>query len=137
MVAKLVFYPRPKAIGKRLKMIREDLGVSQKKLSTDIGIAPHNFSRYETGHVELPIAAMEKLYILGYNLNWLICNEKEPMKKVKNESYEKTTDSLENEIQNLRNELNDLKTENNQLKDELLQRIRVIVDLQNQLLSTK
>ena len=138
MKAKLSIFSDSENIGKRLKMIRTELELSQSKLSTKIGIAQHNFSRYERGQVDLPIHAMAGLYILGYNLNWLICG-KGHMKNDENESKSNKDkiDRLEKEVKNMKNKINRFEIENKELRNELIQRFREIVDLQNQLLDNK
>ena len=138
MIGRVGVFFDSKYIGKRLKKIRNELELSQSELSYKIGIAQHNLSRYENGQVDLPIHAMGALYILGYNLNWVICG-KGHAKNDENESINNKDyiDRLEKEMKNLKNKNNRLEIENNELRNELIQRFKEIVEFQNQLLDNK
>jgi transcriptional regulator with XRE-family HTH domain len=123
----------PRDVGERLKQIRLDLGYSQKKFAHEIGVAQHNLSRYENGVVEIPSAILYPIFLLGYNLTWLLIG-KGTMKLEGIESGKEIIEQLKNEVNQLHTKINDLETSNAQLKDDLILRLREIVELQNQLL---
>ena len=136
MIGRLGVFSDSQHIGKRLKQIRSDLGLSQSKLSSDIGIGQHNLSRYESGQVDLPIHAMSAIYILGYNLNWLICG-KGSMKIKDNEDTESNLLLLENENKKLKDRIQKIEKEKAELSKELIQRLGEIVDLHKRLNNDK
>jgi len=120
----------PKNVGERLKQIRLDAGYSQKQFAHKIEVAQHNLSRYENGVVEVPIAVLFLLFCFGYNLNWLLVG-KGAMKLEEIESGMERIEQLKNEVKHLTTKIDSLETSNAQLKDDLILRLREIVDLQN------
>ena len=49
-----------KEIGKRLKYLREGIGVSQEKLAKMLGTTQSSINRYEKGQTEMPIELFRK-----------------------------------------------------------------------------
>ncbi len=58
--------------GERLKKIRNELGFDQEKFGKVFGISQSHYSAVEKGRYDISISMMEKLFKMGYNLNWLI-----------------------------------------------------------------
>lgn len=64
--------------GRRLKKIREDLGVSQKGLSELTGIPKSTIDAIENDKVKYPrMDVLQKLTKLGYSPEYLLLGEKE------------------------------------------------------------
>lgn len=70
----------------RLKDIREDNDLTQQQLAGYLHCSQANYSRYETGKVEIPIESLKKLAIF-YNtsIDYLLklTDEKKPYKRSK------------------------------------------------------
>jgi transcriptional regulator with XRE-family HTH domain len=63
------------SIGKRLKSIRKDLGLSQENFANDLSIHLRSYVSYEQGHRSLPQNVILQLLQMGYNINWLLTGE--------------------------------------------------------------
>lgn len=63
-------------IEKRLKLIRNSIGLSQKDFGAIMGIAQTSYANYESGRSSIPASLLESLAEkLSINLNWLITGE--------------------------------------------------------------
>ena len=120
----------PIDVGERLKQIRLDVGYTQKKFAQEIGVAQHNLSRYENGVVAVSSIILYPIFQLGYNLNWLLVG-KGPMKLEEIESGKEIIEQLRTDVKELNAKIDNLETSNTQLKDDLILRLREVVDLQN------
>ena len=75
----------------RLKDLREDNDLTQKQLAGLLNCSQANYSRYESGKVDVPLESLKKLAVfyntsIDYILNFT--NEKKPYKRIKKqESY--------------------------------------------------
>lgn len=59
-------------INKRLKILRESLGLSQEKIGEKLGIDQSNYSKYEKGKLTIDVILIDKLRELyNLNINWL------------------------------------------------------------------
>ncbi|MEA2077614.1 MAG: S24 family peptidase [Candidatus Marinimicrobia bacterium] len=63
------------SIGKRLKLIRKDLGLSQEKFAAELSIHLRSYVSYEHEQRTLPQNVLRTLKELGYSLDWLIGGE--------------------------------------------------------------
>jgi transcriptional regulator with XRE-family HTH domain len=60
------------AIGRRLKEVRESLGKSQQQMASAIGASFSAYRAYEAGERPMRGDHLERIGLLGFNLNWLI-----------------------------------------------------------------
>jgi transcriptional regulator with XRE-family HTH domain len=68
-----------KAIGEKLKEVREKNGFTQSEVERATGIKRELLSYYENGRREIDIAALEKLAsFYGYSIEYFIKNAEEP-----------------------------------------------------------
>lgn len=54
-----------KEIGKRLRNLREGIGVSQEKLAKMLGTTQSSINRYENGQTEPPVELFRKSNLCG------------------------------------------------------------------------
>lgn len=59
----------------RLRMIREDRGVTQKEISLLIKVSSRTWQNYEEGSSRPGMDICEKIVRLGYSANWLLTGE--------------------------------------------------------------
>lgn len=48
-------------IGRRIRLIREQLNISQEQLAELVGVSQTNLSRYEAGEVDIPLTRLVRL----------------------------------------------------------------------------
>jgi len=76
-------------VGRRLKTLRELLGLSQSQLAKKLGVAQNTLSQWERGERDIPTSVLLKLHsIAGVNLHWLLTGEGEPFVKPSDEDRE-------------------------------------------------
>lgn len=82
-MARVSNLPLRRAIGARLRTVRERAGWSQEALADAIGVAPPNVSRYETGKKALTIPTLAAAArALGVGLADLVAVEQAPPAEV-------------------------------------------------------
>lgn len=60
-------------LGKRIKQVREDAGLSQEELGTKLGVTQPAYGRYELGIREMSIDQLFQLSrVLGRSVPWLL-----------------------------------------------------------------
>jgi len=67
------------SIGQRLRLIREQLGLSQAQLAKKIGFSQNAISHWERGERDIPTQALIALKRLGINIDWLLTGEGTPL----------------------------------------------------------
>ena len=76
-------------VGKRLRILRELLDISQNQLAKKLGVAQNTLSQWERGERDIPTSILLKLHsITGVNLHWLLTGQGEPFFKPSNEDRE-------------------------------------------------
>jgi len=95
-------------VGERLKLIRQNLKLTQKEMADLLGVTLNAYQRYEMGARSL---SLEKLKILmeklNVNLNWLLTGKGEPFirpeeyNNLTRPAFDKTTLELVNLIKEL------------------------------------
>jgi transcriptional regulator with XRE-family HTH domain len=78
----------------RFKNIRKSLGYTQNDFAKLLGTTQQCISDYEKAKNQIPDKIKEKLYNLGYNINWLISG-KGQMFHNENDSQIVSTDKLQ------------------------------------------
>lgn len=62
-----------KTIADRIKVARENLGITKKELAERLGLHESSISKYETGKVDFPVSRIRDLAnILGVTESWLL-----------------------------------------------------------------
>lgn len=65
-----------KALTGRLKLLRENLGLSQKEFGEMLGLAQTSYSNYEGGKSAVPSDVLEVLYKkVGVSIDWLVAGD--------------------------------------------------------------
>lgn len=64
-------------LAKRLKMVRESLGYSQKEMAKAINVYPQTWRIYESGKSVPGGNVLETMARLGFNVNWILTGEGE------------------------------------------------------------
>jgi transcriptional regulator with XRE-family HTH domain len=125
-------------IGDRLKMVRKLKGLSLGKLAALTGLSKGNLSSYENNKTNPSVTALVPiLKHLGVNINWLLtgegeifnCNNKEDNAEIKKRLAE-----AEEELRQLRLQYASLQDQNEELNQEIKDRLRQIVGLQEKLI---
>ena len=75
-----------KAIGARIKSLRDASGLNQKDFAARLGTIQQNLCRYETGETEIPLALLKTMTDQGVSLDWLFTGKE----KALNHSSEST-----------------------------------------------
>jgi SOS-response transcriptional repressor LexA len=60
------------AIGERLRIVREQLGLKQVNFASQLGVIPQTYSKYEKGERGLSDDVKVSLYKMGISSNWLL-----------------------------------------------------------------
>lgn len=60
---------------RRLKTVRSELGVSQRKMADMLQIPFGTYRRYESGNNDIPAGVLLNVSQLGYNVDWLLTGE--------------------------------------------------------------
>jgi phage repressor protein C with HTH and peptisase S24 domain len=63
------------SVGSRLKLIRKDLDLSQKKFSEKFSVHYRTIDNYEKDLREIPQSFMSKLFQMGYSISWLLTGD--------------------------------------------------------------
>jgi len=69
------------AISDRLKVIRSDFGLNQKKFAAKFGISFRTVQLHEGGKPYFSPEILEKYYAEGVNLNWLVSGDGSPYRE--------------------------------------------------------
>ncbi|MDR0784881.1 MAG: helix-turn-helix domain-containing protein [Treponema sp.] len=126
-------------IAERLKQIRLNEQKSQDKMAEELGIAQRSWSNYENGKSDIPFQVIMKLEAKGYSLNWILKGiELSDTQSIPNEALKIELENKNREIEILKkensemeNQLQELEAKNKEVTDELLTRMRQLVDIQN------
>jgi transcriptional regulator with XRE-family HTH domain len=66
-----------KAIGERIKKVRESTGKSQKEFATQLDASYRTVQDYEAGNSVPGGKVLERFLCLGFNVNWILAGEGE------------------------------------------------------------
>lgn len=117
-----------KEIGKRIRLARKTLGMTQSQLSLATGILQKDISRIENGRLKfIPFPLLDGLCALGIDLNWMISGKgdnvfyKTETGEPKQPNHDKMV-VLETENKMLKEQVEELKNE----KKELLATFRLL-----------
>ncbi len=67
-----------RSVGRRLKQVREQLGLGQVAFSDKMRVSLRAYSAYENGTRSPKLASLCRLHALGVDLNWLLCGDGQP-----------------------------------------------------------
>ena len=83
-------------LGKRIKVVREGLGLSQAELAKKVGGLAAKISKYEMNQREPEIATLVKIAKLGgKDLNWLLTGNSSGIQKETDKSLKKIIAQIE------------------------------------------
>lgn len=83
-----------KNIGKRIRKVREERGVSQKKLGMILGLSDKAISAYEAGRTYPPIDTLERIAKeLGKPIEYFVTNDSDSVQA--SDAYERVEKLLE------------------------------------------
>ena len=60
------------AIGERLELVRDELGMKQADLAAAVGVSLRTYHRYRSGEAPLGASELAQIAKLGIDLNWLV-----------------------------------------------------------------
>jgi transcriptional regulator with XRE-family HTH domain len=138
-------------IAERLKKIRLKEHKSQEKMAEALGVSQRSWSDYENGKSDVPVQVVMKLESYGYSLNWIlkggessdIQSPSNEFLKIEIENKSKEIETLKKEnaecstaIKRIEAECKILDAKNRAISDELIERLRQLVDVQNGRLAT-
>lgn len=136
------------SLTKRLySLVNQTVG-EQKKFAESIHISPNTFSHYITGRRKLPLDVAVKISeYTNCNLNWLLTGKGEMFldgsiyketsgddNDAQREELVRNIKNLESEVLALKKSISELEAENSELTHELVQRLKKLCSLQEQLI---
>lgn len=74
------------SLKKRLILIREELGLSQSKMSKKLEIPLRTYQRLEQEDVDIKSSIIEKYASIGVNIEWLVTGNGEMYGSIANEN---------------------------------------------------
>ena len=60
-----------KEMGKRLKAVRQSLGITQEKMAETMDVSVRQYRRYEAGEASLPISFLDAVDTYGIDINYI------------------------------------------------------------------
>jgi len=111
----------------RLKLFRNLLGLSQKKLAESIGFSQRAVSHWEKAESDIPTVALKKLKVqLGLNIDWLLTGEGKPLLTTKMKTIKKgnITSDITKEEKELLELIRNLPYDERQMIKKLLKKLK-------------